>query len=114
MNHWIEIIIIIMLTIKVKTAIRWRKNGGSIIVLTALMIMIMNSLIMVADGCRCGQQLGRFCGDRLNQCISNIVYQCDSIGREPIQITDCQDTGCTMSSGQALCWQKLTASILVN
>lgn len=99
--------------IKVRTATRTRRKR-SIIILAAFILMIMDSLIIMADCCRCGHQLGRFCGDQLNQCISNIVYQCDSIGREPIQITDCQDSGCTMSSGQALCWQKLTASILVN
>ena len=64
------------------------------------------------DGCWC-TKAGRFCGDQLDQCLPNIVYQCERDRVEPRQVAKC-DTGCTMSSGIASCWQKATATITVN
>ncbi len=76
-------------------------------------LMALSALVIPGcQGCWC-TRTGRHCGDQLDSCKANIIYQCDRIGVEPRQVQDCPH-GCNVSIGRPMCWQKLTASFVVN
>lgn len=106
-------------------------------------MMIIN--VNHVNGCWCRPETlpGYYCGDELDNCDANIVYECDDndndglnfkFGRQiqqqqqiqqrrqrlrkrPIrrQVDDCRQTSCIRSTDRnpASCWKKLTASIVV-
>lgn len=71
-----------------------------------------------SEACWCNNKVksnGYFCGQHLDRCAANILYECDRFGREPIQVEDCRQTGCySTNDGEASCWRKLSTTIEVN